>query len=101
MEKFFLWVFLARFTYMTSFHALGQVHIYSRSQGNKKITVKKMLKSLYSQTSKIDDLIFTIMRNYAKWFFLNEDFETALYFDSLRVKKSHCKLQSLLSFNLY
>lgn len=66
MEKFFLWVFL------------GQVHIYSRSQGNKKTTVKKMLKSLYSQTSKIDDLTFTIMRKYAKRFFLNEDFETAL-----------------------
>ena len=97
MEKFFLWVFLARFTYMTSFHALGQVHIYSRSQGNKKITVKKMLKSLYSQTSKIDDLTFTIMQKILR-FFLNEDFETALYFDSLRVKKSHCKLQSLLSF---
>ena len=86
MEKFFLWVFL------------GQVHIYSGSQGNKKTTVKKMLESLYSQTSKIDDLTFTIMRKYAKRFFLNEDFETALYFDSLRVKKSHCKLQSLLSF---
>ena len=46
MEKFILWVFLARFKYMTSFHALGQVHIYTRSQGNKKINAKEMLKIL-------------------------------------------------------
>ena len=82
---------------MTSFHALGQVHIYARSQGNKKITAKEMLKNLYRQNSEIEDLTSSIMRKYAKRFFLNEDFETPLFFDSLHIKKLHCKLPSLLS----
>ena len=83
---------------MTTFHALGQVHIYARGQGNKKITAKEMLNILGRQTSEIEDLTVIIMRKYAKRFFLHEDFDTALYYNSLDIKKSHCKLQALLSF---
>ena len=83
-------MFVAIFTYMISFHALGKVHIYARSQRNKKITAKEMLKILDRQSSEIEDLTFIIMRKY--------DFETTLYFDSFHIKKLHCTLQALLSF---
>ena len=54
------------------------------------------VKAIYA-SSEIEDLTFIIMRKYANRFFLNEDLETALYFDSLHIKKLHCKLQALLS----
>ena len=82
---------------MTSFHALGQVHIYARSQGNKKITAKEMLKNLYRQNSEIEDLTSSIMRKYAKRFFLNEDFEAPLYMHLARLWKKTNICQTTLS----
>lgn len=95
------------YTYTTSFHALGQVHIYARSQGNKKITAKEMLKNLYRQNSEIEDLTFSIMRKYAKRFFLNEDFERLLCFLIVCILRNYivncrpCYLSSLYQIILY
>ena len=78
---------------MTSFHVSGQAQFYARKQGSKNIT-----KILHEQSSKIEDAAIVIMREYAKRFFLKEDYETSLHFDSLQVKILNCRSSSLLSF---
>lgn len=83
---------------MTSFHASGKAQFYARKQGSKNRTTKELLKILDGQSSNIEDITFDIKRNYAKRFFLNEDYETSLYFDSLQVKILNCTPSSLLSF---
>ena len=98
MDKFYLCVFVTIVTYMASFHASGQSHLYARNQINKNITAKKLLDVLHGQSSKIEDETFVIMRKYAKHFFLKEDYETSLHFDSLQVQVLNCTSYSLLFF---
>ena len=81
---------------MASFHASGQVHLYPRHQGNKKIAAEERTKRLNSQSSEIQDHTIKIRWKYANRFFLEKDFGTALYFDSLQIKVLHCKLQNRL-----
>ena len=98
MDKFYFCVFLTMVTYMTSFHASDQAHFYTRKQVSKNITAKDLLKIIEGQSSNIAEDTLYIVQKYAKRFFLNEGYETSLFFDSLQVKTLNCTSSSLLSF---
>ena len=72
-------MFVAIFTYITSLHALGQVHIYAMNQDNRKITKVETIKCLDGKSSEIQDQTFKIKQNHAQRFFVKEDFKTPLF----------------------